>query len=192
VSARRSLRDYSGRAVSLPQLSTLLWHANGITGSLNVSAAGDNQATVSLSAAPSGGGLFPIRIAVLVSNVVDLPCGAYLYQPHSNTLALLSTGEPGLNALTTAGGFDSSRAALALVYVYRLYSNSMKYGDSGLVFALLEAGEMSQLAHLAATALGLASCDVGGFDKPATERLLECDGLNEHAVNFTVIGQPED
>jgi SagB-type dehydrogenase family enzyme len=75
--------------------------------------------------------------------------------------------------------------------VYNLYDNSRKYGDGGVVFGLIEVGAILQNLHLARTALGLAGCDQGGYDKQMIEKMLDLDGLTSHVVHVTMVGQGE-
>ncbi|MFJ7962463.1 SagB/ThcOx family dehydrogenase [Streptomyces sp. NPDC096324] len=193
VAGRRSGRQFSGRPASLDELATVLWHGQGITGSLPVPTPTVADAAVPLRTAPSGGGLYPIQLAVLVQHVKGLAPGAYEYQPHSHTLhpfhRPLAPVDLAEHVLTTDVEFD--KVAFALVYVYNLYVNSQKYGDSGLVFALIEAGGISQNIHLARTALGMIGCDQGGYDKQKLEKTLGFDGTSRHVIHFTLVGHGE-
>ena len=190
ISERRSGRDFSGKAATLLELATILWHAQGISGKLNVSTQGDSSTQVSLRNAPSGGGLYPIRLGVIAVNVTGLPAGIYEYYPNSHGLfpineAIAPESYRDLNWTTD---LDMNKAAFALVYIYNLYVNSQKYGDSGLVFALIEAGGISQNVHLARGALGMIGCDQGGYNKQNLEKKMRCDGTSQHVIHFTVIG----
>jgi len=190
IAERRSTRSFSGKAASLEELATILWHGQGISGQLPVPTPQDEQATVPLRNAPSGGGLYPIRLWVLARNVKGLPGGAYEYQPHSHSLSpsLTEAEEIRYNELCWTGDFDMEKIAFALIYVYDFYVNTRKYGDSGLVFALIEVGGISQNVHLARTALGLIGCDQGAYNKQRLEDLTGRDGTSGHVVHFTVLG----
>ncbi len=193
VEGRRSGRQFSGRSASLDELSTVLWHGQGVTGSLPVPTAQDADAAVSLRTVPSGGGLYPIRLVVLAQHVKGLEPGAYEYQPQSHTLyPMHRTPAPvDLSAQLWTADVELDKVAFALVYVYDLYVNSQKYGDSGVVFALIEVGGISQNVHLARTALGLIACDQGGYNKQSLEKTLGLDGTSRHVVHFTLMGHGE-
>ncbi|MCF3134678.1 SagB/ThcOx family dehydrogenase [Streptomyces olivochromogenes] len=193
VTERRSGRQFSGRACSLDELATVVWHGQGVTGSLPVPTAQDAGAAVSLRTVASGGGLYPVRLVVLAQHVKGLAPGAYEYQPHSHTLyPLQRTPTPvDLARHLWTADLEVDKVAFTLVYVYDLYVNSQKYGDSGLVFALLEVGGMSQNIHLARTALGMIACDQGGYDKQKLEKTLGFDGTSRHVVHFTLVGHGE-
>jgi SagB-type dehydrogenase family enzyme len=190
---RRSSRDFSGRAASLEELATILWHAQGISGRLPVGSPLDEDAAVPLRNAPSGGGLYPIQLVVLARNVKGLPEAAYEYQPHSHSLLPLTVAGAHIDyeKLNWTEDVDVSKIGFILVYVYSLYVNSGKYGDSGIVFALIEVGAISQNVHLARTALGMIGCDQGGYNKQLLEQLINCDGTSRHVVHFTFIGHGE-
>ncbi|MER8186882.1 SagB/ThcOx family dehydrogenase [Kitasatospora sp. NPDC094015] len=193
VGTRRSGRAFSGKPASLTELATVLWHAQGVSGSLPVPTAQDAGAAVALRNAPSGGGLYPVRLAVLAQHVKGLAPGAYEYQPNSHTLFPYRPGPQPLDLsrqLWTAD-VELDKVAFALVYVYDLYANSQKYGDSGLVFALIEVGGISQNVHLARTSLGMVGCDQGGYDKQTLEKTLGCDGTSRHVVHLTLLGHGE-
>jgi len=192
VKERRSGRGMSGHPASQAELATVLWHGSGISGSLPVPTAQDRDAAVQLRNAPSGGGLYPVRLGVLAWRVKGLAPGAYEYQPHSQTLLPVGPGGPiDLGRLNWSGDVDMDKIAFAIVYLYDLYTNSRKYGDSGLIFAMIEVGGISQNVHLSRTALGMVGCDQGGYHKQNLEALFGCDGTSRHVVHFTVIGHGE-
>lgn len=191
VVARRSERAFSGKPATLEELATVLWHGQGVSGSLPVGTAQDPGAAVPLRNAPSGGGLYPVRVAVIAQNVRGLNPGCYEYQPHSHTLFPLRQGPVSLAEQVWTADVDLNSVSFALVYLYDLYVNTQKYGDSGLIYALIEVGGISQNVHLARTALGMIGCDQGGYDKQRLERLLGCDGTTRHVVHFTLLGHGE-
>jgi hypothetical protein len=87
-----------------------------------------------------------------------------------------------------AASIAGEKAAVGVIFVYSLYKNSRKYGEAGLAFALIEAGQIAAHFHLASCAMGLKSCDIGGFRKQQIERALGLDGVSEHVVHFILAG----
>lgn len=193
VTARRSGRQFSGAPASLEELATILWHAQGISGRLPVASEQDSDAAVPLRNAPSGGGLYPVRLGIIAQNVKALSPGFYEYQPHSHTLYPIgpNSSPVELQQYLWTADIDISKVAFALVYMYDMYVNTQKYGDSGLVFALIEVGGMSQNVHLARTSLGMIACDQGGYDKQLIEKTMGYDGTSRHVVHFTLVGHGE-
>jgi len=192
VTSRRSSRQFSGDPVSLSDLATILHHAQGITGELPYGNPASPHGVIKLRTAPSGGGLYPVTLFVHALRVDGLDPGAYEYQPYSHTLRPVrpvgAEPVPGTD-LYRSPDLDIGRAAFVLTFVYNLLDNSRKYGDGGVVFGLIEVGAILQNVHLARTALALAGCDQGGYDKQRIEKALGLDGHARHVVHVTVVGQ---
>ena len=120
-----------------------------------------------------------------------MPAGAYEYLPYAHALRPAGNGStvPAPRGLFATPDLDIAQTGFVLTFVYNLYHNSRKYGDGGVVFGLIEVGALAQNVHLARTALALAGCDQGGYDKQSIEKALGLDGLTRHVVHVTVIGQ---
>ena len=78
---RRSIRSYSGKTLSLAEISQLLWAAQGITDSRG------HRTT------PSAGALYPLEIYIVAGRVKDLSCGIYKYRPHENAVVKIVDGD---------------------------------------------------------------------------------------------------
>jgi SagB-type dehydrogenase family enzyme len=192
VTSRRSTREFSGQPVSLAELATILHHAQGVSGELPYGNPADPHGVIKLRNAPSGGGLYPVTLFVQALRVDGLSTGAYEYFPDSHSLKPVAP--PGAapteaTDLHRSPDLDIERAALVLTFVYNQHHNSRKYGDGAVVFGLIEVGAILQNVHLARTALALAGCDQGGYDKQRIERALGLDGHTRHVVHVSIIGQ---
>ncbi|CAM3421449.1 SagB/ThcOx family dehydrogenase [Stackebrandtia soli] len=193
ITARRSGREFSGQAVSVQDLATILHHAQGTSGALPYGGGG-SHGSISLRNAPSGGGLYPISLFVQAFNVDGLSAGAYEYLAHSHTLQPCTPpagGSPDPAKTFASVDFDVNDSAFVLTFVYNMYHNSRKYGDAGVVFGLIEVGAILQNVHLSRTALALAGTDQGGYDKQAIEQALRLDGHTRHVVHVSVVGQED-
>ncbi|MEU0557976.1 SagB/ThcOx family dehydrogenase [Dactylosporangium sp. NPDC006015] len=192
VTERRSTRLFSGEPISLADLSALLFHCQGATGSLPYGNPADPHGVIGLRTVASGGGLYPVTLYVHAFNVAGLAPGAYEYLPYAHGLSPVAS-HPQLSPaqVLRSPDLDVERSGFVLTFVYNLYDNSRKYGDGGVVFGLIEVGAILQNLHLARTALGLAGCDQGGYDKQTIEKMLDLDGLTSHVVHVSVVGQGE-
>jgi SagB-type dehydrogenase family enzyme len=206
IRARRSLRQFSGKTMPLQALSTILFYGNGVTGDMAMISEEDDPQWPQYSlgapevahtrAASSGGGLNPISLYLVLQNVETLEDGIYIYLPFEHSLKKVMTfnqqkrKEHLALGLSWGTNVEAAKVNLAIYYVYTVYENSRKYGDMGLIFAVLEAGEIAANIHLVCTATKLASSDMGGWDKVQTERFLGIDGLSKQLVHTTVIGMP--
>ncbi|HZF13038.1 MAG TPA: SagB/ThcOx family dehydrogenase [Thermoanaerobaculia bacterium] len=194
VRSRRSGRRYSGKPLTLEELSTLLFHAGGISGHLHLE---NLPETVTFGADPrldlrtavSGGALYPVDLFVLAQKIEGLPPRAYRYLPKPHALKPVGPAIlPALRRLAQWGEIEVEKAGFLLGYVYNLFENARKYGEAAMGFAFIEAGAIAAHVHLLCTALGLASCDVGSFVKNRFEPLFEADGLSRHMIHLTVVG----
>lgn len=204
IRSRRSLREFTGDAMRLQDLSTILFYANGVTGEMTmVSPEHDPQwpeyslgapEPAQTRAAASGGGLNPISLYLVVQNVEKLEDGIYVYLPVGHSLKQVSALTAQMRdehlALARSWGVnvEPANANLAVYYVYSVYENSRKYGDMGMPFALIEAGEIAAHIHLICTSTNVGSADLGGWEKVGTERFLGIDGLAKQVVHATVVG----
>jgi hypothetical protein len=73
LDTRRSLREFAGEPLGLPELGQLLWAAQGVT-------TRDGRRT-----APSAGALYPLEVYVVAGSVTGLPAAVYRYVPHVGT-----------------------------------------------------------------------------------------------------------
>jgi SagB-type dehydrogenase family enzyme len=204
IRARRSLRQFTGKTMPLQQLSTILFYGNGVTGDMAMISEEDDAQWPKYSlgapevahtrAASSGGSLNPISLYLVLQNVEKLEDGIYTYLPFDHSLKkVMAFNEQKREehlALSRSWGpnVEPAKVNLAIYYVYSVYENSRKYGDLGLIFAIVEAGEIAAHIHLVCTATKVASSDMGGWEKVQTERFLGIDGLSKQLVHATVIG----
>jgi len=204
IRARRSLRQFTGKTMPLQNLSTILFYGNGVTGDLAmVSEENDPQwpkyslgapEVARTRAASSGGSLNPIALYLVLQNVEKVEDGIYIYLPfgHSLKKVMAFDGQKRNEHLALSRSWgtnvEPAKVNIAIYYVYSVYENSRKYGDMGLVFAVVEAGEIAAHIHLICTATKVGSSDMGGSEKPLIERFLGIDGLSKQLVHTTVIG----
>ena len=88
IRARRSVREFGPEAVTLEDMSQVLWAAQGVTH------------PAGYRAAPSAGALYPLEIALIAGAVEVLSPGLYRYDPHANAL---DPGAPGDRRAMIAG-----------------------------------------------------------------------------------------
>lgn len=199
IQHRRSIRKWADIPVPLEYLATLLYHGNGITGELRITGMASEffaPLRAQLRAAPSGGALYPITLYVIAQNMKDLNPGLYYYNPPRHCLV---TVKDGLNVEELRRCFSVSEdtlnvreAAFIIVMVANLWKTLRKYGNRGLRYIFIEAGEIGENIHLAATGLRLGTVDVAGYYDPDMEEFLGIDGITEHVVITILGGVPKE
>jgi SagB-type dehydrogenase family enzyme len=179
VAARRSARRYADTSLRLTQLSTLLQASYGVTGALGPQA---------FRASPSGGALYPLEMYVATQRVEGLESALYHFDPLRAALERIRPlGSDELASLTPYDELLVPSAAVAMISGV-FWRSRFKYGARAYRFALLEAGHVAQTFLLAATALGLAACPVGGFYDRRVDAFLGIEGLYEASLYLLPVG----
>lgn len=181
IEKRRSVRNYSTKAISTRQVSQLLFAAQGITGKMYGQA---------LRSSPSAGALYPFEIYLIVNNVQDLPEGIYHYSVLDHSLELVKAGD--FSGKITQAGLDQGMLGAANVtFILSAIFDRVrhKYGERGFRYTYMEAGHISQNIYLQSISLGLGSVSVGAFLDEKVNQLIGVDGHTEGAIYLHAVGR---
>jgi SagB-type dehydrogenase family enzyme len=176
---RRSQRDFTGEAMSSPELSHLLLYSGGITDKRH-----------GFRAAPSAGATYPIEVYALVNNVEGLAKGIYHYLIPSHELELTHEGDFSHDLSHAALGEKMIRHAnvvLALSAVFQRIQR--RYRERAQRYIFFEAGHIAQNAYLVATSMGLGACAIGAFYDDEVNRLLGFNTKDESALYLVAVGK---
>lgn len=187
---RRSIREFLPENISFQSLSTLLQYSSGISHTI---VENNNGSQSGFRTYPSGGGLYPLEIYLVVNRVSDLQMGLYHYNVRENCLEKLLTKEELYSQLDKLHIRDQlikeSGVTILLTSVFK--RSTYKYGDRGYRFVLMEVGHLSQNIALVSEALNLGSCNIGGYEDDELNTLLQIDGVSEAVVGEIAIGIPD-
>lgn len=180
LQARRSLRQYQERPLSLEELTALLWATQGVTLA---------SQHFLLRAAPSAGALYPVETYLAVHLVIGVESGIWHLHVPDFALELVVPGDC-RRALVTAGLSQNFLGTGAAVFIWTGVLNRAmwKYRERAIRYLFLDAGHICQNLMLAATALGLGCCPVGAFFDGEVEQLLQVDGQEEVALYLAAVG----
>ena len=167
IAARRTVREFADRPVSLDHAGQLLWAGQGLTGG------SDGRA------APSAGARHPLSLTLVAGAVAGLAPGAYGYHPRDHRVALNLAGDLREALAEAAIGPQPwlVRAALTILIagdedgMRRHFADQPPEGVRGTRYLYLEAGHAAQNIYLQATVLGLGAVLVAGFDDDAVAAL---------------------
>lgn len=161
MALRRSVRKFEAGALTLNEISRLLWAAQGSTGS-------------SHRTSPSAGATYPLEVYLVAGKVEGLARGAYHYQPKQHRLEVVSYADI-LSHLPAAALEQSwlKRAAAVVVITAVFERTTARYGQRGERYAQMESGHAAQNLLLQASAIGLCATPVGAFSDSAVSRLLQ-------------------
>ncbi len=159
VVRKHSVRDLSRTPLTVAQVSQILWAANG-----NLPA--DAVAGATTKVITSAGGLYPLEVFLVCgqNTVGEIPAGVYQYNPRSNSLQVVATGD-NRNLLAHAAHRQLFLAqAPAVVVIGAVFQRTTaKYGDRGKQYVCMDAGAANQNIFLQAESLGLHCATVGAF-----------------------------
>jgi SagB-type dehydrogenase family enzyme len=162
LSARRSLREFKAGAVSLAEVSQLLWAAQGVTSDKG------HRTT------PSAGALYPLELYLLAGNVEGLEQGVYHYQPKEHAILRIAKDDLRLELAKAAISQDWMAHAPLILVITAIYERTnAKYGDRTIRYVNMEVGAASQNVALQGEALGLGTVMVGAFYEMKVQSLLE-------------------
>lgn len=180
IGKRRSIRNYSKKPLTMPQLSQLLFAAQGVSGSMYGQA---------LRTAPSAGALYPFEIYVVVNDVQGLSKGIYHYAVRDHALEQLKTGD--MRREIVSAGLEQDMLGdgdVAFILTAMVDRIRHKYGERGYRYIYIEAGHISQNITLQAVSLGLGSVCVGAFLDEQVNRLVGVDGRSEISIYIHAVG----
>ncbi len=173
LEARRSVRSYSDRPLTLSEVAQLLWAAQGITSSRG------------FRTAPSAGALYPFTVYLVAGRVDSLEAGVYRYLPQEHSIERVAGGDrrPELREACLGQSCVGS-APVCLVLVAEPSVTTSVYVNRGMMYVHMEAGHISQNIYLQCHALGLGTVAVGALDPSAVGRIL---GLPEDSEAMYVM-----
>lgn len=176
---RHSHRNFSAMKLSLLEISTLLYFSSGMKDLY------DSENTKRFY--PSAGNRYPLEVYILSLNS-ELPPGLYHYYLKTNRLEILKS-LPNFN-------FDDyflaewAGKAGCIIFITSIFERTtVKYGERGYKFCLLEAGHLGQNIYLLATGLNLKCCGLGGVLETKVDELLDIDGIKESLIYTIALGK---
>jgi SagB-type dehydrogenase family enzyme len=152
---RRSLRSYRDEPLTLPEISQILWAAQGIT-----------ELGRGLRTAPSARALYLLNVYLLTGNVTNLPIGMYKYQPRGHELIKIAGGDKKAELFNAVGQAPIKNAPAVLVF------SGMSERSTNPRWMYVEAGHAAQNVYLQAIPLKLGTVVIGGFKDEDVRRAL--------------------
>lgn len=182
IYGRRSVRSFTDEAISLEDVSQLLWAAGGKT---------VDGVTGPTRAYPSAGGAYPLELYLAAGNVEGLEAGLYHYDWKDNSITLIDKGDLRSALVSAAYGQKMIETAPATIVITAIYEKTTsRYGERGRVlFVPMDAGHLGQNVHLEALNLGLGTVMVAGFKEEAAKKVLK--NVEGTPVYMMPVGHPK-
>ncbi len=182
IGKRRSRRTYTAHALTLEELSFLLWACQGIEKVANNIRA--------FRTVPSAGCRHPFETYVLVNRVEGLEAGLYRYLPVEHKLCLLRNDEDVALEIHVASEEQYVlESAVTFVWTVVPYRTEWRYLHHSHRVILMDIGHACQNLYLAAESIGCGTCALGAYHQEKMDAALGVDGEEEFTVYLAPVGR---
>jgi SagB-type dehydrogenase family enzyme len=182
---RASVREFSGVPLNKATLSFLLWASGGIRKKTKERSGFESRT------APSAGALYPIETYVVANLVDEVESGIYHYSVSEHSLELLRQGNFGQEVSFAALEQGMCQdAAVVFIWTAIFERTRWKYGQRAYRYVYLDAGHIAQNLALAATGIGLGSCQIGALFDDEVNAIIGVDGKDESVIYMSAVGVP--
>ncbi len=180
---RRSRRDFLPEALTLKELSFLLWATQGIKGRSNGSTA--------FRTVPSAGCRHTFETYLLTFRIEGLEMGVYRYLPIEHQLVFEFSEEKLAERITEATFGQSFAAAGAVTFAWTTipYRMEWRYGHAAHKVIALDAGHVCQNLYLACEAIDAGTCAIAAYNQTLMDELLKVDGKDEFTIYLAPVGK---
>ena len=181
---RKSHREYKKEALTIDELSYLLWTTQGVK-----EIRGDNYATVRPVA--SAGARHPFETYLAIEKVEGLKRGIYRYLALEHKLLFLYE-EENLEEKITVGTLGQKFAGIAPVnFIWSCipYRGEWRYDKLSHKVMLIDAGHVCQALYIACESIGLGNCAIAAYDQGLMDELINVDGEDEFVVYMAPVGR---
>jgi SagB-type dehydrogenase family enzyme len=180
---RRSRRKYRSEALTLEELSFLLWATQGIRGKPTPIHA---YRTV-----PSAGCRHALETYLAALNVEGLSQALYRYLPVNHQLVQVAEREDlgYLVGEAASEQFFAGQCAAAFFWTAVPYRMEWRYGPASFKLIALDAGHVCQSLYLACEAIGAGTCAIAAYDQQKADAVLGLDGQEEFVIYMAPVGK---
>jgi SagB-type dehydrogenase family enzyme len=192
INRRVSVRSYSGKPLTLAELSYLLWCTQGVKESPpKPDIINPVNFRYNLRNVPSAGARHCLETYVLANRVEGLEQGLYRFLAMQHKLQEVELG-PSVPEKITKACLDQRfilSSAATFIWTAVAYRMVWRYGERGYRYMHLDAGHVCQNLYLSAETIGCGVCAIAAFDDDALNKALDLDGVDQFAIYVGVVGK---
>lgn len=186
VERRRSARAYGSKSLTVDQLGEFLYRSARYQRVLP-----GKETEYAHRAAPAGGALHELEVYPVVASCRGLDPGVYHYRPAEHALTRVAEPSPLFERLLAEAHRTANQESPLQVYFQitaRCQRVYWKYESMAYALVLKNLGALYATMYLAATAMGLAPCALGGGDSELFATIAALDPVGEPTVGEFVLG----
>jgi SagB-type dehydrogenase family enzyme len=187
IKQRRSTRLYSEEALSIEELSYLLWATQGITSV--------NNAGLTLRTVPCSGATHTFETYLFILNVEGIKKGVYRYLPIEHKLLVMFELE-GINNKVDEITLDqpfvanfAKKASVIFAWSTTPYRSEWKFDTTAHKKILIDIGHVCQNLYLSSESINSGTCAIGIYDQKMIDEVLGLDGNEEFIVYLAAVGK---
>ena len=185
IGDRRSHRAYTDEALTLEELSYLLWATQGIREI-------HPKRIHAFRTVPSGGCRHPFETYLRINHVEGVPAGLWRYSALEHALIQVWEERPADSpslAEVCFGQLFVDKAAVTFVWTAIPYRTEWRYGPFSLKDTLLSCGHICQNLYLACESIGAGTCAIVAYDQAKLDPFLGVDGVDEISLYVAPVGK---
>lgn len=183
INSRRSVRQYSGEALSLEELSYLLWCTQGVK---KVS-----RGVATLRTVPSAGARHAFETFLLINRVVGLKPGLYRFLALGHGLIEVNL-DPDIGEKVVAGCLGQrfiASSAVTFIWIADVPRMYWRYVERGYRYLHLDAGHVCQNLYLATESIDCGACAIAAFDDDEMNKVVGVDGEKQFVIYIGAVGK---
>jgi SagB-type dehydrogenase family enzyme len=187
IARRASRRKYTDEALTLEELSFLLWATQGV----RKAATKDGGILRTYRTVPSAGARHPLETYIVVNRVEGLDCGLYRYLPVEHKL-LLERKEDNLAEKVAHASLEQKfigRGAVIFVWTAIPYRAEWRYSIVAHKMIAQDSGHLCQNLYLAAEAIDAGACAIAAYYQKPMDNLIGVDGEDEFVIYLSPVGK---
>jgi len=183
MASRESRRSFGVEALSLEELSFLLWATQGVR---RVASPAAVYRTV-----PSAGCRHALETYLAIFRVTGLARGLYRYLPLDHALVAVARRDDLEAAVIRAALGQRFVGNGAATFLWTTVPARMewRYAEASYKVIALDAGHVCQNLYLACEVVGAGTCAVAAYDQEAADTLLGVDGESEFTLYMAPVGK---
>ncbi len=203
IESRMSIRSYSTEALSLEELSWLLWSTQGVrnkeleqirsyfSDEMEIEEIKKVLKTVTLRNVPSAGARHAFETYLLVNRVDGLEPGLYRYIATRHKLLKIPK-DPNIASKMKKAAYDQSmvvKCAVTFIWVATTYRMTWRYGERGYRYLHLDAGHVCQNLYLSAEKIACGVCAIAAFHDDEFNELLDLLPDKQFVIYLATVGK---
>ncbi|WP_242975838.1 SagB/ThcOx family dehydrogenase [Desulfosporosinus sp. FKB] len=182
IEQRKSVRNYSAGALTIEQLSYLLWCTQGVKAVV--------QGITTLRNVPSAGARHAFETYLLINNVDGITPGLYRFLSLDHGLISISLDKYISDKVTKACYNQTFIKSSAVTFIWTAvpYRMNWRYGERGYRYLFLDAGHVCQNLYLSAESINCGACAIAAYSDDELNQILGLDGKEQFVIYLATVG----